>query len=161
MLGIGSAIKMGRAGLRGRMQAPARRAATEAMQGVRRQGAGRVAAANRMRGGRPMATRIDMGSHALTQGLYTGARRSVASQTRRAGDAAYDARFAMTKRRYRNSAIGGGLYLGSMQLSNGRGKTAANQNTFATRRMRNQSVGISSGALQTFEAYNRSIGGVR
>jgi hypothetical protein len=98
-------------------------------------------------------------SEALTQGIYRGAQRDVRAQAKRAGISAYNDRIAMTKRRYAGAGIAGAGYFASMGVSNNRSRTAANQNTFATRRMRRENIGVSSGALQTFDAYSRAIGG--
>lgn len=75
---------------------------------------------------------------------------------------AYDVRWAQSKGNMRTGGIIAGGYLGANQIATGNSRTHTNQNTFVTRRMRRQNVGISSGALQTFDQMTRgrSIGGM-
>lgn len=138
---------------------PARRAKKEAMLGARRQTAvlGKARAMNRPL----LESTSGLNAVAATQyldspTLVRGTRRSIAKQTRQAGDQAYKSRMALTKKRYAKY----GSAAAAVQLVQGKtSETSANQNTFATRRMRRQNVGISSGALQGFDMYSRSIGG--
>jgi hypothetical protein len=61
----------------------------------------------------------------------------------------------------RNVGLGIGAYGLSMQASNGRGQTSANQNTFTRNALLGRNtVGISSGALQGFDQTRRSLGGL-
>jgi hypothetical protein len=92
-------------------------------------------------------------------GFVINPAQNIRTRARANATEAYNKRMALTKSRFKNAGIGTGVFLGANEMSNGRSKTAANQNTFATRRMRRQNVGISSGALQTFDTYSRSIGG--
>jgi len=76
-----------------------------------------------------------------------------------AGRKAYTQRLATTKKR---AVMGAGIYAGSMAMTGNQDPNWANQNTLVTRRLRGQNIGLSSGALQSFESYrsSRAIGGM-
>jgi hypothetical protein len=134
---------------------PARRAKKEAMLGARRAGAQRLNTAGRVTSAAKAVGRRDFGA-APPQVYQAGVRKSIASSARQAGDQAYKSRMALTKKRY---AKYGSAAVAVQMVQGKTSETSANQSTFAARRMRKQNVGISSGALQGFEMYSRSIGG--
>ena len=102
------------------------------------------------------------GSFAKTVAEPADARRAAHMNAgrKRAGEL-YDASYSQQRKKFIKTGAGAGAYLAMMEASNGRGKTSANQNTFARNAMLGRNtVGISSGALQEFDASRRALGGL-